>query len=89
MKNPEELNRVEAGANETGTRREFLRACFRYPVLVGIGAIRGVLVLRGLHSNGVVPCIKSRVCGQCQSFTSCDKPQAAETRKMAGGIASK
>lgn len=62
------------------TRREFLRACVRYPVL-GSLAGRGVaLAERGLHSTGVEPCAKSRVCRSCQLFVNCEKPQAVRAR---------
>ena len=64
-----------------GTRREFLRACVRYPVLGALGVVSGLLVVRGLHSTGVEPCVKSRVCRSCQLFVSCEKPQAVQTRK--------
>jgi hypothetical protein len=88
MSNPEELKSKTAGAQVEGTRREFFRACLRYPVLIGLGAISGVLVLRGLHSSGVVPCIKSRVCKGCKLLDNCDKPQAAQAKKS-GSMASK
>jgi hypothetical protein len=67
------------------TRREFFRACFRYPVLAGLGVLGGVLAMRGLQSNGVVPCIKSRVCRDCGLFVNCEKPQASEARNSVGG----
>jgi hypothetical protein len=74
------LNALE-GAEVDATRREFFRACVRYPVLGGLAVLGGLLAVRGLQSNGIEPCIKSRVCRSCQLFAGCEKPQAAQTRK--------
>ena len=80
----DELNKIPENnecATVGNTRREFLRACLRYPVLAGLGVLGGLLAMRGLRYTGFEPCIKSRVCRSCQLFVNCEKPQAVETRK--------
>ncbi len=63
-------------------RREFLRACVRYPVLAGLAVVGGVLLTRRDNPENPALCVKRRVCDSCRVFATCDRPQAKAARKL-------
>jgi len=62
-------------------RRDFLRACVRYPLLAGLTILGTVLVLRKGDPDFAETCLKQRVCQSCGSFHDCALPRAAMARK--------
>ena len=60
------------------SRRDFFRACARYPVILGMAALGVSLVTR---SKGNTGCQEFPVCQTCRLLSNCEKPQALETKK--------
>jgi hypothetical protein len=69
-------------ADQPGSsRRAFLRACARYPILAGLALLGGGLALRRPDQAVAVPCLKQRVCRGCGAFAGCVLPQAVAARQ--------
>lgn len=60
------------------SRRDFFRACMRYPVILGMAVVGVSLVSRAKNATG---CQEFPVCQTCKLLPDCAKPQALETRK--------
>ncbi len=63
------------------SRREWLRAGLRYPVLAGLAGIGVVLGLRFRNGAGAERCLIARPCEACELFRDCGLPRATETRR--------
>lgn len=62
-------------------RREFLRDCARYPLLVGLGVLGVTLAGRRGDPASAAPCVKARVCRDCAAFAGCALPEAKAARQ--------
>jgi hypothetical protein len=60
---------------QRASRREFLRAAVRVPLLVAIAVVGGVLLNRRRQSGAV--CTQQLVCRDCRLLDVCLLPQAA------------
>ncbi len=65
-------------APENSSRRDFFRACVRYPAILGLAALGVSLATRSKIGTG---CREFPVCQTCQLLPGCEKPQALDTKK--------
>ena len=70
----------ETDQSET-SRRAFLRACARYPILGALVLLGGVLGWRRPGPAAAEPCVKQRVCRGCRELANCSLPQALAARQ--------
>jgi len=63
------------------SRREWLRAGLRYPVLAGLAAVGVILGLRSRNAAGLENCLEARPCQACELLRDCALPQAREARR--------
>ncbi len=79
---PDDQNPPTLAAAPLPDRREFLRACVRYPVLSGLAVVGWVLLTRRDSPENTALCVKRRVCDGCRVFDTCERPQAKAARKQ-------
>jgi hypothetical protein len=64
------------------SRREFVRAGFRYALLTGLAAVSAVLFKRGGGKLSGQTCSNQGICGGCGAFTNCGLPQALSAKEF-------
>ena len=61
-------------------RRDFFRACVRYPLLAALAGLTGVLASRRATTPALGECLKLRLCRECRIIQRCDRPPAVKFR---------
>jgi hypothetical protein len=72
---------ISNGGLPANSRRAFLRACVRYPILAGLAVLGGALALRKAAPSLAEPCVKQRACRNCRLVEDCVWPQAVAARR--------
>jgi len=62
------------------SRRDFVRASFRYPLLAVLAGVTCVLVTRRVQTPALGECLKLRLCRECRIIQRCDRPPAVQFR---------
>jgi hypothetical protein len=68
-------------ANQSASRREFMRATARYGWVVGLGAALGWLAMRDRPASS---CSSLSPCVSCPAFDNCGLPPALHSRQTNG-----